>query len=491
MAGNTSSTILDPTTVSRLSIQQQLDTFLAGTADADKWKDYFALGAGTTIKELLAVIGAFLKYNSLTALRENSILTAKLKSVIYGIADTLGYPINRSLAPRFKLGINVTVATYWDRTTPLGYINGQAISLETSQLIPVGAQTLNVVLGNWVTSSKVVDNGADFASIDFALADIDLVDNELLEVYVNSSPAANSRNAEDIYTGSLIIKTLIDSLSLLSGNALIGRNIGVGDTVEIRYLQLDANQLTDTSTYVVGNVNLANSGMTATTLEVVRPYAQPDSLDKIVALAPAYHSTARRMVTIADHIAIVKSYVGMRDASWHGGLCSDETYRTQATCEAAGETWTSGKVGCCLVGMSYLFEDEHHFGSDEEVTMLDYLENYRLPPGGILFRDPEPVLVHPEITIVIQTGADTSAIETSIKNYIATITHKLSGRFIVGDLSKHIDTISGVVRKYIQKPTADNQLVFYKYFKLGNLSLNFVDETSLNSLGDGSDSGYS
>ncbi|QJT71164.1 hypothetical protein GR11A_00127 [Vibrio phage vB_VcorM_GR11A] len=234
--------------------------------------------------------------------------------------------------------------------------------------------------------------------------------------------------------------------------------------------------------------------MTPSAITVSRPYSAPDSLEKIVGLAPAYYSTRRRMVTKDDHVALVKSYTGMRDAAFNGGICSNQDYFTQADCEANGGTWDNGKVGCCTVGMSYLFEDEHTFiNSDEETLVLDYLEQFRMPPGGIIFRDPEVVLVSPTLNITVTTSANTTTIRSSIQTYMTSVTLRLGATFNVADLVDYVSDLDGVTRCYVTQPLSDKKLVFYKYFKLGNLITNFsVATTDLNNFGStSSDVGYS
>lgn len=491
-----SNQIIDPSAISRTEIHAALRTFLEGQSDADSWKDYFSMGAGTTVLELCSVLGTFLKYNSLTAKRESSILTARLKSVIYGIADTLAYPINRSKAVRMRLTINVSSAIYWSRENPIGYLNGQALSLLDSVYLSQGQQKINVVLGEWKELSQTTTTIKDFSSYDFPIANIDLVDNELLEVYINNGKVSYSRYMEDIYEGKLIIKTLLDTLSLVSGDDSIGYKIRVGDLLNIKYIEISESQLQDTSTYQISNVKITPSEVQPLALEVTSVYAQQDSLEKIVALAPAYHSTSRKLISPSDHEALVRSFVGMRDASFNRGFCTisdvyDPNSPNKRICEENGGVWVEGKVGCCTNGMSYLFEDEHIMLEEEEVALMDYLDPFRIPPSGIIYRDPQPVLVHPEIIIVITKDADTQQITADTRQYLLSKTLKLKGLFHVGDLHKFITNRTGVVRAYIRKPTSDRSLLFYQYFKLGDLNIRFANESDIISYEPPTDTGYS
>jgi hypothetical protein len=146
-------TIIDPTSLSFENIRQDLIDYIESKPEYDSWRDFFGSSAGLTEIELLSGLGSFLSYHALGARRESYIDTRKLNSSAIGICNTLGYPVNRKSTPRLRLKVNVDSSIYWDRVNALGEWDNRNLSLLSSQTITSGVVYLDVVVGDWNTTT--------------------------------------------------------------------------------------------------------------------------------------------------------------------------------------------------------------------------------------------------------------------------------------------------------------------------------------------------
>ena len=132
--------IVDPTSIGQKEILDDILAWLRSRPDQEKWLDYFAGSYGTTLIELMAGLGAFYSYQSISARRESNLLTAKLESSIRGIAYTLGYKINRKKGARIRL----TGTAFSDnprqrdivRTSQIGLVKEKPLYLVQDTILP-------------------------------------------------------------------------------------------------------------------------------------------------------------------------------------------------------------------------------------------------------------------------------------------------------------------------------------------------------------------
>lgn len=135
----------------------------------------------------------------------------------------------------------------------------------------------------------------------------------------------------------------------------------------------------------------------------------------------------------------------------------------------------------------------------EERKLRTYLEQFQVAGLQILFIDPIPVVLRPEITIVLEETANLATVQNKIRAILAKYTFELANIFYVGDVYKEIYALSEVLRVYIKKPVSDKVLSFNEYLtlptdlfvsglitmKIGNTA--FVDLDLLPESGDGYD----
>ncbi|WYW00801.1 baseplate wedge subunit [Pseudomonas phage vB_PpuM-Illi-2] len=475
-------TIIDPSRISQATILDDLNTFLDGQDDAAKWKDYFSMSTGTVVKELAAGLGTFLRFHSMSLLRERSLVTAKLQSTILNIAYHLDYPVNRCTAMTIDVTVQVTKANYFLREVPFGYVDSQPLSLRESQYLAVGTHKLTLLLGTWETIETFVDSDTDFYTFVIPVEDIMTVDNNFVQVTVEDQVVPTSKFTDDMYEGALPVATLPDALALKSGDGAIGYRLPFNGKVSLSYLRVVDTRVLASFNLTLPKVSLDSAFMTPQAIETSTPFYPADTLEKIATLAPAYHSTQRRMVTPSDHEALVKSYPGMIDAKFHRGECNLDDKWSKEACEVAGGTWDDGKQeGCCRCAIAYLFDDTHSLSPLEELALLDYLAKFKISAEGIVWIDSVAVRVDLELVLVIDKTADTTALEAAIAKQRLAQCYKLGGTFFTGGIGQKLDKVT---RVYVKTPIKDKKLRFYQYFIPGELNVSFTtDETQLANFG--------
>ncbi|AUR83140.1 hypothetical protein NVP1031O_158 [Vibrio phage 1.031.O._10N.261.46.F8] len=507
MATNKNATMIDPQSMTYEAILNDLFTYVQSLPDSKRWLDYFKFSEGATVMELMAGIGAFLRYNSLMTWRESSILTARLRSTIYGMADLFGYPPNREQAAKLTITFTASNDVWWDRLNPIGTIGSADISLLESTQIRRGSNTVTVVLGRWVSRTQTSDTARPFSSFDWNVTDatdesgvasVDNIDNTAVNIYVAGSLVTWTRYVEELGTGTNVqLRTLSSQISVIFGSEDLGLPVQNGQEVMLQYIAVDKSNI-DTNTYIPSEVTLLVDGSVATVVETVSPFYEADTLEKLVRLIPGYYSAQRRMVNRADHESILSSYPGMSSAKWVLGTCVDadgnslNQYRNQRTCVGAGGTWTNTTEQCCTATMAYLFEDEHVVTINEQEQIFTYLDDFIMPGESIVLINPTPVQIHSKFTIVVAEGTDTRLLQLRVYAAIDLYCKKLGATFKIEDLARTIRALDGVTYLYTQQPNDDITLSESQYLIRGTTSISFTtDATSVQYLGSVStDAGY-
>jgi len=483
--------LINPKRVSRTQILADLNAFVDTREDAQVWRDYFKAGAGSTVVELHAGIGAFLSYHAMAARRDTLLNYARLRSSIYGIIDNLGYPPNRKSAPTFEIKADIKETMFWDRTVPIGTIRGMSVSLLKSEHLLKGKnQILQCVGGDWLQVDQTSDNNLPWAEFRYAINDTDTIANGHVEVYIGNVQVPITRYPEELEQGNVLIKTLFDNVSLIFGDGTLGRQARNSEVVELHYVETSVEP---ESGYALDAFVTDRSLIVATDLTVLDPGAPADSLLKLTRIGPGYFAAKRRMVTTSDHEYLIMSYPGIESAKVNPGYCSQDAEElvTKALCKEAGGEWTRA-FECCTIEIAYLYWDEHLMSIQEEDLILDYLdEDHRMQGEQIIFRDPEPVLVDVRVTIVMVEGTDISGFEEEIQRAVDKQMFILGGTFHVADIVIAGNNLLGVVRTYLTRPIADKILPFYKYFKLNSLKIRYsTDVKEKEEFGAAPDSGY-
>ena len=94
--------IIDNRSLSVEQIEADLKAFVESLPDGEAWTNFFGGGAGSTLMTLMSGLGASLSFHSLTARRESSLETTRLRSTAIKIASLLGYPVNRPVSAKIE-----------------------------------------------------------------------------------------------------------------------------------------------------------------------------------------------------------------------------------------------------------------------------------------------------------------------------------------------------------------------------------------------------
>jgi len=472
------------TSLSTEEILKDIYAEVSTHTDGALWKEFFDGGTGATLAQTCAGLASFLAYQARAYKGEGSPLTAKLKSSIYALAYTFGYPINRRLSAKVKLRITVTTATLWQRTNPIGYLKGKPLSLLTDKTLPVGTYDIECYVGEWVTDEITVAESVDYYEWIVATdLDCEYVDNVEIEVRHNNVAVATTRYLELMDANTLLQKQLINGISILFGSPVLGRPAKAGDILTFTHLKISKSAVSPEATvYSLTDLKI-DSALACTALTLLRRETLGDNLDKIAQLIPGYYAARRRMINPSDHEAIIRAYPAVVDAKFAPGICTLDPLNnySQAVCEAAGGTWGAADTRCCTSSLSYTLDSGNAWTLSEEDDVYAYIQDFGVAGANLVFRVGTPVIVSPEITVVVDLGTDTAALDISIANLLKDVCYQLGGVFNTAAFVQKINGLSGVVYCYLHAPTIDRKLSWYGYFKPGTITTAYTtDTTTLN-----------
>jgi len=448
-------TIIDPSSISPEAIKTDLMEYVQSKPEYEVWRDFYDSSAGMTEIELLSGIGALLSYHSLGARRESYITTRKLTSSAIGLCNTLGYKVNRKSTPRLRLKLDVDASVYWDRTDALGnYTNDRNISLLNSQTISAGINYIDVVVGDWNTTSWTSTSTEDFVILKIDGSNIDNNnDDDTLELLINDSPITLVDYAEDLVGTTVMLRTHYDGVLLIFGDGTLGRRILANDEVVFNYI----STLGALGVYVVDPLDIdLNINADVLEVEVLSPGYAGDSLKKLSILPSGYYTTRRRMVTGLDHTFILQSYVG----------------------DLISSQYTKVDGECCTIRLSYLFDDEHLMSDNEVNNVLSYLVDFKMVGEEIQLTDPDLVGIDMKLTVVVDEGTTESYIRTQVGLIVDANSWLLGTSFYIGRIVDQVSEIEGVNRIYVERPVSDKSLEYNEYLKLVHLDLTVTSDTT-------------
>ena len=153
--------IISPYAISWESIRNQLQAYIQSKTESETWKDFYVSGAGETVVEIAAALGAFYAYHFIVGRRECYLSTAQNYTSIVGLAQNNGY----SCARGTNLQINVNYAP--SVTTPVykwdiigSYLEYDVIAMADfdgdNELVPGREYNIPVIIGNLVNGSDAI-----------------------------------------------------------------------------------------------------------------------------------------------------------------------------------------------------------------------------------------------------------------------------------------------------------------------------------------------
>lgn len=453
-------TIISSTSLSFDAILADLTTYVQSLPEySTQWKDFYEGGAGKTVLDVGSAISSYLALLSYLNRRDSILDFSTLKTTVVGIASALGYVYNRDTAPLLQIQVTVDTDTVWDKLNPIGMYGDYELSLLETTTLPKGTSTITVAVGAWTSYTATATSSAEFQKL---LIEGN-VDNMHYELLVNGSPVTLETAVEDLDDTNAVIRSYTTGVFIIFGNGTLGRLLKVNDQVTFNYIQ-PSTKLTSL-TLAPTDVSLYTG--TASAVSVADQGSTSDSADKLVALAPGYYSTKRRLVTLGDYKYLGGAFQGL----------------TGAVAEK-----TSGL--CCSVDVVYVRQDEAKLTEYQRSLYQAYLDKYSLVGVENNIVDPTPISVDASFICVVSKSADTTAITSAIRTYLSKMCLIPGGIFAVSGLQSV--NIDGLIRLYYVAPIVDKQAEYNQYFRLANLSIQYTtDTTSILSNGSDKTAGYS
>lgn len=452
--------IIQDSSLSFDQIRTDLENYIKSLPDYEtKWKDFYEAGAGETVLNTGAGITAFLAYAAYMNRRDSLLDFGNMTSTIVSIGSALGYVYNRKSAPLLQITFTSTEQVYWDKEDPIGNYMGRSMVLANSTQIEVGVNTIVVAIGDWVSQEITITDAKDFKGINVPIQP----DNNLVNLYIDGEKISYTTAAEDMDSDNVLIRSYFSGIFIIFGNGSLGRKAAVNQVLKIEYVapadKLDGLTLDPTKIQLyVENTSYSS--------EVKYPGSDPDSPEKIVAIAPGYYSAKRRLVTLDDYASIGASYQGVVSAN------------------AALPT-----TSCCSVNVSYLRADELTMNDAMKADFEKYMLQYAMLGSNINVIDPIRIMVDVKMRVVIDSGADTDAITKKIRETINKKCMTNGAFFTVNDMT--LPESLRVRRIYIKQPILDRQAKYNEYYKLRKLEISYTeDRTLVDSGGTDKNAGY-
>jgi hypothetical protein len=453
------SNIINDNDTSYESILLDLTSYVQSLTDYQTvWRDFYESGAGSTILELISGLGTFLRRAAMANRRETYLEDAKLTSSIMGISSTIGYNINRQGAPQLSITLFSNNYVNWSKSDAIGFYAGNSLSLvQDAYLIP-GNNTVTVALGQWNTYTTTSTSSDPFIKI---LINGN-VDNTLYTLLVNGNTVSIVSNAEELTSSNVLMKTYYYGVYLIFGNNILGLQLNQGDTIVFNYFS-PSSQLTDLS-FNPASCTLNTGSLTSGS--IISYGNDQDSNAKLVAVAPGYFSTRRRLITLSDYKYIALSYAGIIS------------------------TYPIKQPGiCCAINLAYLTDNQFVLSSLGKTAFLNYMNSFQVIGTTITLIDPIVTTVSASLLMVIQPTANISAITTSVTNYLNSMVNQLGVLFSVNGIFSL--NLPGVLRIYFNYPINDYQAVYNQYFTINNVDIQFTtDQTTVGSMGTNTNIGY-
>lgn len=147
--------IIDPTSISFEQIKNDLVDFVQNAEGYDIWRDFFESSAGQIIIELLAGLGTFITWHAIVARREAYLHTARVRDSGVGIAETLGYSVNRGSNLKVKLNVTPDQTAIIQKYSIVGtYSDYNLVNLEDLSLVEGTSKDIELIVGDLNSEEK-------------------------------------------------------------------------------------------------------------------------------------------------------------------------------------------------------------------------------------------------------------------------------------------------------------------------------------------------
>ena len=427
--------IISPYAISFESIKNNLQNYILNKPENDVWKDFYISGAGETIIEIAAALGAFYAYHFIASRRESFLSTAQNYTSLIGLAQNLGYSVARGSNLQVKLKIIPNQTRTLSKWTVIGsYAEYDVVLIEDATLNEGIASEVSVIIGNSMVETLRIETNklTQFTfSNDKVTDDYRLILNDK-EVPV-SSEIKDAIN--DKYIAISNVLGAVDVFYLQKGNY----QYRSGDSL---YLQFIERNNLEWANFANSNLNLDISSQILES-ELIKNKINKEANDSIKLKAPIYHETS--MVIRAR-----------RDYSKYLLLANPEII------EANDKDIYPG-----LIAITYIKEDGTSLTAEEKIHWLDAIEESR-PSGVAKAIILDSILINKKLNITLWKSAN-SNINLTIGDTIQQILNEYEQKFEINldlkQIEHDIENIDGIKIARVELDDSKwNSDTFYNQF---------------------------
>lgn len=413
--------IISPYAISWESIRNQLQEYIKGKTEEETWKDFYTSGAGETVIEIAAALGAFYAYHFIVGRRECYLSSAQNYTSIVGLAQNNGY----STARGTNLQININFAP--SVTTPIykwdiigSYLEYDIIAMDDfdgeNELVPGKEYTIPVIIGNLVNGNDVITIPTErLTSFTFHSE----LTTDTYRLILNNQQVPTSSEFKDLINDYWVTITnvygSVDAFYLQQGDYKYSPN-------DILYIQFVERNNLDWSTFNASSVVIDIPGqITESGCTLLQDRIEQEDIDQIKIRSPLYHETSM----------VIRS---RKDYSKYLLLSNPKLI------DANDKDITPG-----LIEITYLAKDGSIMSEQEIQQWLHKIEEAR--PSGVA----RAIITHPmqvsrdlKVNIWKTESGTSSSLDQQIDTIFSYYNNKLGMEIDLNQLEHDIERLDGV-----------------------------------------------
>ena len=371
--------IINPTQISFDEIRTALETYVASKPADESWQDFYVSGAGQTIIEIAAALGAFYAYHFIAGRRESFLSVAQNYSSLVGIAENLGYSTSRGDNLQMSINIVLNQNLTLSKWTIIGNYTEYDLVLTEDIILNQGIATnVPVIIGNLM---EEVINVTTNQLTQFSFSNPNVTDT--FRLLLNRQELPTSTNIADALNDRYVTLTnsfgSMDVFYLQQGQYLYKS----GDSLSLQFIE--RNSL-DRSSFSNSNLTIDYASQINEST-VIENRTNVESIDSIKIKAPIYHETS--MVIRAR-----------KDYSKYLQLAHPQIIQANDMDIYPG-----------LIAITYIKNDGTNLSEEEKQYWLDQIEESR-PSGVAKAIIQDSVIVNKTLNISLWRAADSNISST-------------------------------------------------------------------------------
>lgn len=371
--------IINPTQISFDEIRTALETYVASKPADESWQDFYVSGAGQTIIEIAAALGAFYAYHFIAGRRESFLSVAQNYSSLVGIAENLGYSTSRGDNLQMSINIVPNQTVTLSKWTIIGNYTEYDLVLTEDIILNQGVATnIPVIIGNLM---EEVINVTTNQLTQFSFSNPNVTDT--FRLLLNGQELPTSTNIADALNDRYVTLTnsfgSMDVFYLQQGQYLYKS----GDSLSLQFIE--RNSL-DRSSFSNSNLTIDYASQINEST-VIENRTDVESIDSIKIKAPIYHETS--MVIRAR-----------KDYSKYLQLAHPQIIQANDMDIYPG-----------LIAITYIKNDGTNLSEEEKQDWLDQIEESR-PSGVAKAIIQDSVVVNKTLNISLWRAADSNISST-------------------------------------------------------------------------------